>query len=1152
MSLNIIVGRAGRGKTRYCLDEIKNKLLQMPEGNPLIMIVPEQATFQLERELASDSTIEGFTRAYVLGFRRLAHRVLLETGGGLRPHISELGKKLVLNRLLSKRQGELKIFNKAAQEVTFAESLAQMIQEFKAYGISPEDLAGVQQEMEPSVLKDKLHDLQLVYEDFAAFLYGKYIDPEDILTMLAEKIPMAALLHNAEVWVDGFSWFTPCERAVLREIMLVADRVTVTLCLDQPHSVRHAAETSLLHRQWVTYGQIKQLANELTIPVQETELKEHSRFAERPLLQHVETEFFQLPSVPFSDSCDGLKLVEAANRRVEVDGMARDMIRLCREEGLRWRDIAVLIRDTEGYADHIDTVLNDYAIPFFSDQHRRVVHHPLAELLRSSLEVIESHWDYEPVFRALKTDFFDMKREEVDKLENYVLEFGIRGARWTNDVPWSFLRRFSLDEDEEETVSQQQTDYLKEMNDLRYAAMLPLRKLGDSINKARTAEDLTRALYDFLVLLKAPEKLAKWADRAEESGELELAREHRQVVGNIFDLFDQFVETLGEQEMSLTEYIELLNDGLNGLELSIIPPGLDYVAVAGLERARIDHVKAVYVLGVNEGILPARSHNEGLLNDEDRNAILAAGLEIAPGNLSNVFAEQFLVYTALTRASQYLWVSYALADEEGKAMTPSLIIRRLKELAPKAVIKSLPVEPEDSEAKEYVAREGQTLSVLVSMLNLCKKGTPLSPVWRDVYNWSIVQKEAGAKLKGMIAGLFYNNQAGQLPGYLSRKLYLKDQRLLGSVTRFESFRACPFKHFVRYGLGLKERAVFKLSAPDYGRFLHAALKEFGERAAQENKNWGDYAPERRDGMCEEIVAELTPKLQNEILMSSAQYQHLAGRLGLTVKRAVGWLAEFDKVSSFKPVVLEQPFGRGKGCWPALSFDLKNGNRLELAGQIDRVDALEHDGTHYILVLDYKSGGAWMKLPDVFYGIKLQLLTYLLTVCTFWGEEDCCPAGILYFFLKNPSVVEKNPLDDETVEKKIHDQLKMPGWILNDLTVAQMLDHHLDSTSDFLKLGLKKDQTFKKTCGAYLKTREEFELLLKHVEKVLTVTADEVLDGQNDISPYRLGGEDACNRCDFHAVCQFDLLLPGNNYRQLADLADEIVLQRLSEKGDDTR
>lgn len=1149
MSLTIIMGRAGTGKTEYCLDGIKRKLRQNPKGKPLILLVPEQATFQLERELASDAESGGFARAYVLGFRRLAHRVLLETGGGLRPRISELGKKLVLNRLLTEHQDELRIFNKSAQEVTFAETLAEMIQEFKAYGVSPDDLAGVLQDMEPSLLKDKLHDLQLIYGDFALFLCGKYTDPEDMLTLLAEKIPDAALIKGAEIWIDGFSWFTPSERAVLREILLAAEKMTVTLCLAEPSAPEHAAETSLFHRQWNTYGQLRRLALELGIPVTEKELKLQGRFAGQPLLQQLESEFFNQSPVPFTGDCGALQLAEAANRRVEVDGAARDMVRLCREKGFRWRDIAVLIRDSEGYADAIETIFADYGIPFFSDRHRCVAHHPLAELLRSALEIIDSHWDYEPVFRALKTDFIDIEREEIDKLENYVLEFGIRGTRWTNDVPWNFQRRYSLDEDED--IVHAQESRLAEMNELRNAVLLPLRQLEEKIKAAKTAEELTRALYDFLVLLSVPEKLASWADEAERKGELELAREHRQVVGNIFDLFDQIVETLGSQEMSLTEYMELMNDGLGNLELSMIPPGLDYVAVAGLERARIDHVKAVYIVGVNEGILPKRSHNEGILNDEDRSAILAAGLEIAPGNLSKVFAEQFLVYTALTRASRYLWVSYALADEEGKALLPSLVIRRLKELAPATAVKALPVEPQDSEAKDYVARPQQALSALVSMLSECKKGHPLHPVWRDVYNWALARPHFAGMLQSMTAGLFYDNQAARLPESLCDRLYLNRHTLLGSVTRFESFRACPFKHFARYGLSLKERAVFKLSAPDYGLFLHAALREFGERAARENKNWSDFTPAQRDEMCEKIVAKLTPKLQNEILMSSAQYQHLAGRLGLTVKRTVGWLADFDKVSCFKPVILEQPFGRGEGCWPALSFALKDGNTLEIAGQIDRVDTVEHDGTRYILVLDYKSGGAWLKLPDVFYGLRLQLLTYLLAVSTNWGEENCCPAGILYFFLKNPSVLEKNPLDAETVEKRIHDQLKMPGWVLHDLTVVQLLDKQLAGVSDFLKLGLKKDQTFKKSCASYLKTKEEFTLLMHHVAKVLTATAEEVLAGQNEITPYRLGKENACSRCDYRAVCQFDLLLPGNNYRNLTNLPDEIVLQKLSEdEGDD--
>lgn len=1140
MKLRLIIGRAGSGKTHYCLEEMGEMLKAAPEGNSLVMILPEHATFKIEHELASTPGIEGFARAYVFGFRRLAHRILMETGGAVRPHITELGKRLVLARLLQEHQQDFKMFHRAAAKRSFSDILAGMIREFKAYGVSPELLVAAEQGLGELPVGDKLHDLALVYQGFEKFLQGRYTDPEDYLTLLAEKIDRSVILQGAEVWIDGFSWFNPQEAAVVAKLFETAARVTVTLSLDE-NLDEQQSPTALFHRQWNTRRKLLDMARNMGVEVEEVVLEETKRFT-APVLKHMEKHFFASPTVGWRGDSAGLVVIEAANRRMEVEGVARDMIRLCRDEGYRWRDMGILLRATESYVDLVETVLADYEIPFFSDRKRQSFHHPLAELLRSALDVVIERWSYEPVFRCFKTDLFSVTRDEVDRLENYVLEFGIRGTKWTKGQVWTFIRRFSLGEDNE--LNEVEQDFLQGINNIRIQAATPLLVFEEEMKAANTVQEMTIALYQLVVSLSVPEKLEQWADKAEASGDLEQAREHRQLWDSVVQLFEQLVEICGDEKMPLKDYAAMIAEGLDGLKLSLIPPGLDYVTVSAMDQTSLENIRGIYVLGANDGALPMRGQGDGLLTDLERGQMKNFGLELAPGSQADSFAEGFLVYAGLTRSSEYLWLSYPLADEEGKGLSPSLLVKRLREVL-RLPLGSLPVEPLSGTERQYLANAKRSVSALASVLRGYKGGQAVASIWWDVYNWARLQTGLDLYVRQAVAGLFHHNQVQSLPREMASRLYTKQNKLRGSVTRFESFQACPFKHFAQYGLSLKERAVFRLQAPDWGQFLHAALKDFGDRMQEAGRDWGSVDEQECKKIVNEVVDELAPKLQNEILLSSKQHEHLVGRLKRTVARSVRRLVEFDRVSEFKPMAMEKSFGRGLDALPPLVYMLPDEVGLEIVGQIDRLDTAALDGKKYMLVIDYKSGGAWLKLVDVYYGLRLQLLTYLLVARN--AYQDCLPAGVLYYFLKNPNISDIIRLDTDEITKKINGLLKMPGWVLAQPEVVRLLDSTIDGYSEFLKIALKKDESFYSTSLPYVKTAEEFSLLLTHVEKKLVETACEIMAGEIGINPYALDKRTPCAFCQYSAVCQFDSLLQENEYRRLVNPEDAVIIGKIAQE-----
>ena len=1136
LQLELIYGRAGTGKSQLCLDEIRQELRNSPDGTPLLLLVPEHATFKLEKELASTKDLGGFTRAYVMGFRRFAHRVLLELGGALKPRISDLGKRLLVHRILSARESEFSAFARAAKQRNFTETIVNLIEEFKSYRIESAAIYSASQQVNDVMLKQKLTDLSLIYTDFADYMDGKYTDAEDCLNLLAEKLSLSSLVRGAKVWIDGFTWFNPQELAILRQLLLTAAEVKITLCIEEIDSSVHQQEVALFHRQWQTRQDVMQIARELDVHVKEREMSGRYRFAAAEELENLEEKLVTAKKIQIK-SAGKINMVEAANRRKEVEGMAIDMIQKCRELNYRWRDMAVLLRDTENYSDLIAHVFSDLEIPFFRDGKRKAVHHPLAEFLRSILDALQG-WRYEPLFRVLKTGFFSVKRDQIDKVENYVLMYGVQGKKWQEE--WQFGKGANFTE-----------EALAEINAIRKTLIVPLNALQEKLKSCQTVSEYTDALYDTLESMEILEQLITLADQAQADGQLAEAREYEQLWNLIINLFDQLVETCGEEKLSLTQYQELLIDGLEGLELSLIPASLDFVTITTIEQNSSENAKAIYIVGINEGVLPKRGRMEGILNDAERLLLHESGLPIAPGTGSDNFAERFLVYSALTRASEMLWLSYPLADNEGNGLLPSTLIERIRKWIDGIKVMQLPLDiVQEDDILPFIGTGRQAVSALTGSLRNFKKTGNLHPVWQDVYNWAIHTESLKLVLNTSLAGLFYTRADDALSAEVARQLYAKHKYLRGSVTRFEKFTACPFRYFAEYGLKLKERTLYQLQSFDIGKFLHDVLRCYGEALLKEGKRWREISPQEQQLRCSRIVDTLKEQPDYMVLQSSSQNKHLLARLKKTVEFSIARLSQFDAASAFEPMAFEKSFGLVDGDLPPLTYLLNDGNRLSLTGQIDRIDCVEVDGNLYYLVMDYKTGKADVALIDVFYGLKLQLLTYLLAVQKYADSifaREALPAAMLYCFLTIPFITESKKLNEVELKKALAKQGKMPGWALADADMLGQIDSTFNDAFGFIRFAVKKDMEFTKATQPNVKDSEEFQTLIDFVGDKFTQIGNRILAGDVRIEPYQLKERTGCMYCPYGAVCRFDKSLSCYQYEQLNLLEDTEIMEKINEE-----
>jgi ATP-dependent helicase/nuclease subunit B len=1152
------------------LDEIRSRLQQDPQGTPLILLVPEQATFQAEYAMVTAPGLNGFIRAQVLSFRRLAFRVMQETGGSAVVPIHDNGKAMLLHKVLEARRESLRIFRGGKAESGLITRINDLLTEMKRYGVGSAQLVEqakaavnkVDRFPESSLLADKLHDLSLIYSEMERELTGLWLDGEDMLSWLTKGAAASTVLEGAEIWLDGFHGFTPSEYAVLKALLKKAERVTVTLCVDQTYGAGEKPdELNLFHPTAETSAQLCETAHEAGVKI-ESSVAIHPevspRFKGNPMLSFLESNWenskrwegdiaFLKPEHPLC----GLSLHAAVNRRAEAEAVARDMLRRVREHGSRWRDMALFIRRMDDYADLLSSVFGDYGIPYYLDGKAAVSHHPFVEFIRSALECVTGGWKAEAVFRCAKTDLLGtpnrrVTRDEIDLLENYALAVGIDGWRWHDNHVWYPLYRGDL---EEEGAAINVDEVMKDLFDVRDALLTPLKALEARMKSASSVRELCESLYYFLEDTGVADTLEKWSGEDAAAGQPGRKAFHRPLWDGVLNLLDQLVELMDEQSPDLQLFAGMIDSGLEELKLGAVPPSIDSVLIGSPERTRSDRIQVVYMLGANDGVLPMRFSENGLLAEEERDQLAISGLTMAPGSRRRLLDESFLAYMTLTTASHHLWISYPLADDEGQGLLPSEWIRRLRNRFPGLTVRTVTGEPQGEQSEEeqldYAVHPGRALTHLLTRLRSWRQGETLKAGWWSVYSWLREQESWKDRLVSLISSLNYTNEEKPLALETSRLLY--GDRLQASVSRMERFIACPFQHFAVHGLKLQERRLFRVDAPDIGQLFHAALRQTTEKLFADGAAGSDAMLWQMEAAAS--VDRLLPRVQSQILLSSHRHQVMARKLRDIVTQASSILGEHAALSAFRPVGLELSFGP-KGLLPALSLELTGGRWMDIAGKIDRVDAAESSSGLLLRIIDYKSSAMKLKLEEVAHGLSLQMLTYLDVVVTHaphWLGRSAKPAGVLYFHVQNPLLNTPNGMAKDEARGALFRQFRMQGLLLADGESVKLMDESLNEAnkSAVIPVEFKKDGAF--SARSQVADQSQWEVLRTSVRSQIRRIGKRIIDGDVAITPYRLDRKSPCTFCDFRPVCHFDSQVEGNPYQSLTKSGSrEELWQRLAD------
>lgn len=937
MALQFIMGPPGSGKSHYLYEKVTKASLEHPESN-YIVLVPEQFTMQTQKDLVMASPGKGIMNVDVLSFGRLAHRIFGETGGNQRTVLDDVGKSFVLRKIAGDCEAELRVLGSNLKKTGYIGEVKSVISEFTQYDIQEETLEQMIEEVKDSSnLYYKLQDIKTIYHGFREYLREKYITGEELLDVLCTVVGKSKILKDSVVVLDGFTGFTPVQNKLLRELFGVCKKVVITVTMEQkenPFSYKHPYQLFALSKQMVT--SLITIAKETKTDVEEPIYlydRPIYRFRENTALAFLEAHLFRYSKEQYEKEQDRIQVYCAKNPKEEVDFAAQKIRNLARTRGYRYREIAIIASDLNTYGNQIEKIFGEYQIPIFMDHKRSILLNSFVEYVRSLLAMVEQNFSYESVFRYLRTGLTGFSDEEIDIVENYVIALGIRGyKKWQE----KWIRRARGMEETE----------LERINDIKERFLIQVEDVTMVLTKRnKTVSEVTKALYDFLVKEELQKKVKEYEIRFGNDGELALEKEYGQVYRIVIELFDKFVELLGEEQIALKEYCELLDAGLEEAKVGVIPPSLDQVVAGDIERTRIKDIKAVFLLGANDMYIPGKENAGGILSEHDRELFQKGGVVLAPGAKEKAFIQKFYLYLLMTKPSEQLYVTYSKVSADGKTLRPAYLIQDLRRMYKKMEIQDADCQPDK---KELTPKSG--FAYLIEKLQ--KKHEGLGTEWQELYTWYRQNPKWRKKIEQIVEACFYEKPKDGLTTRTAQRLY--GTILENSVTRLEKFSACAYAHFLSYGLNLREREEYTFQAIDLGNIFHSAIEHFAKKLEAEGYTWTTLPEVRREELIEESVEESIVDYGNTILYSSARNEYIIKRLKRMMRRTVWALTKQLEKGDFMPGGYEISFGGASGLSTS-DIALDGHGRMRLRGKIDRVDICEDEDNVYVKVIDYKTG-----------------------------------------------------------------------------------------------------------------------------------------------------------------------------------------------------
>ena len=1137
MSLRFCFGPSGSGKSHRIYEEIMQRAAEEP-GRNFLIIVPDQFTMQTQKDLVMRSDRDGILNIDVLSFGRLSHRILEEVGTKEMPVLDDTGKSLVLQKVAADLKEQLPAMGSLLHKQGYIHEVKSAISEFMQYGISTQDMDKlITSAQKRGALAMKLKDLKTLYRGFQDYIRDHFITTEETLDVLRRSLSKSKILKGSVVVFDGFTGFTPIQNRLIQELMRVCAETIVTVTIgvgEDPYKMD--GEQKLFHLSKKTVADLEKLAAEAEVERGEDLFVKGgpNRFAKAPALHYLEQNLFRYQYEPYAGEQQEIHMFEALSPREEVHQTALYIRHLIREQGMTYRDIAVVIGDLEGYASYVETEFGQLEIPCFLDRTRGIVLNPMIEYIKSALQLYIKDFSYDTVFHFLRSGMADISREEIDELENYVIRTGARGYRTYSRL---FTRRTEELQGNVEGSEQAEEKTMERLNRIRQQFMDAVEILH--MGSQEKAGDYVSHLYDFLEQNQVQQKLLNYQQQFEKEGDLSRAREYAQIYRLVMDLLDQVYELLGEEEISRQEFADILEAGFGEITVGTIPQNVDRIVVGDMERTRLKQVKVLFFLGVNDGNIPKNASKGGIISDMDREFLIESGTEMAPSPRQQMYIQRLYLYLNMTKPSEQLYLSYAKVNSEGKGIRPSYLIDTVRKLFP-----AMGVEyPQNRSRLEQIEGRQEGARYLAEELREYVEGTLPEEERQDFYLMYRAYEADAAGRDLLTRAAFRRYRESGLSRIVARALY--GQQLENSVSRLETYAACACRHFLQYGLSLQEREEFGFEASDMGTVYHAVLENFAGKLAESNLTWWDFTENFAAKAVKESVEAYAATYGETVLYSSARNEYAITRMSRILTRTVLTLQKHLKQGSFQPDDYELSFRFAEDL-DSIHVDLSEDEKMHLQGRIDRIDVSEDAEHVYVKVIDYKSGNRKFDLAALYYGLQLQLVVYMNAAMEMESrkhpDKEIVPAALLYYHIDDPTIETPVELTDEQINEQILAKLRMNGVVNSDPGVVERLDRYMQDKSVVIPVEKKKDGSFSARSGVL--SREEMQLISSYVDAKIRSIGREILDGKIAANPYEKGNEEACTYCAYKKVCGFDGSIPGYEKRQLEDLDKQALMQRM--------
>ena len=1132
MGLRFILGPSGAGKTKFIYDEIINKAEKNKDKN-YIIVVPEQFTMAVQKDIVAMHPRHSVMNIDIVSFNRLAFRIFEELGINRLSILDDTGKTLVLRHVIEEKKKELKLFKDKLKYFGFVEEMKSSISELYQYGIAPDalgDIIATSKGHKSTMMK--LEDIRVIYEGFKEYvkkMSGEdyvYITKEEVLSRLCDAIPNSNIIKSSEIYLDGFTGFTPVQNRLIQLLIEYSAMVNISLTIDSTEcsSLTQAGfmdikEHELFAMSKITVNTLISLAadkkQQIDTPVI-IDMHDKSRFTANKVLEHIEKNLFRYKEFKPIKAEGNFDIYVADNPLKEAEFISDKIASMIMESKgeLRYRDIAIVTGDLENARGNLERSLKGNGIPYFMDSKRSLIRNPFVGVIRSLLQMADEDFSYESVFAYLKNEFSPILQSEVDILENYVLGCGIRGVKQYSEP---FTKKYKNMTDEEldrcEKVRQHFWQEIFEFFDADFRES-NVRAISEKVRAFVEKEDLSS-------------KLLQRQDFFKEQGEHSLAAEYGQTFDLVMELFEKLDNLLGDEKLTLKEYRRLLDDGFGEIKVGIIPMVIDQVVVGDIQRTRLNSIKVLFVMNVNDGIIPSHGGKPGLLNQSDRTVLKNMNIELSPTLREAGFIQKFYLYLNLTKPSNQLVLTYSLSSLDGNGIRPSYLIGTMQEMFDGLSTKECKKEyMTESKLEGIITKKGAFDKTIEGVREYGDEETDL--LWRELFSYFKRGKDYKEALDRAIEGAFFTNTDNVLDKAVAKALY--GEKLSGSITRIEKYAACAYAHFLNYGLNLMERPVYEIKPVDIGNIFHEAIELFSRQIVDRNLDFTNVSDDIRKSIVEEVVVKVTEKYGGHVLRSTARNEYMIEKIRRVTDRSAWAIIEHIKRGGFKPDDFELSLREGR---------------------IDRVDRMSDEDNIYIKVIDYKSGNKTFSPSDVENGLQLQLIYYMDTLVKREKAQNpkasVHPGGVFYFNIKDPVIdYEESIVDDDAYTEKMLEQFRMTGAVNSDEMVIKGIDRELSDKNKASNIAKIKygdiGSNIRVNSDAGVMAEDNFNNLIERVKSKINEMTTEIIDGKIDMNPYKKGQYSPCEYCKYNSVCGFDTRNFDNEYRRLHTTSTKEVEQ----------